>query len=321
MKVAILGAGAMGCLVGSQLKKGGAGVYLIDPYEQHMKNITDFGLELNIRNHGKEIIHFDGASISSANVGVCDVGIVLVKGLNTKEIIETHKDVFGDDTFVFTFQNGIGNIDTLEEFFPKERIGFGVLKCGANMMEPGKVGGSIMDEGGQFKNLYFSSVIKSEKFAHILEEMKVTFNKAGFLVTISDKTEELIWDKLYLNSIVNIPTAILGLSIQDAVRHPILQELLKEVGREVCEVSTAKGFPMDSDEYWKTYIVPIQNMPKEIKSYSSAAQDAMKKRKTEADFLNGAVIREGKKVGVATPYNEAVWRMGKAMEDFYKIRF
>jgi 2-dehydropantoate 2-reductase len=150
--------------------------------------------------------------------------------------------------------------------------------------------------------------------------MEDYLNKAGFQVVVSPDTEALMWDKLYMNSLLNMPTAITRISVEAAVRNKDLPVLLRKMGDEVCAVANAKGIPMDSEKYWQTTIVPIQKM-EGGDHYTSAAQDARKKRKLEADFLNGAIVKEGRKYGIPTPYNEAVWLIARTIHNTFDIQF
>lgn len=321
MKVAILGAGAMGCLVGAHLKKGGAEVYFVDPYAAHMEAIQKHGLDLTIEQTGvQEFIRIDGATTDASETGVCDVVITLVKGTSTDEILAANQALIGPDTVIMTFQNGIGNVEIVEKYVPKENIGYGVLKAGASLVSPGRITGSVRQPGEAMHNLYLSPVAQTP-YMNVFQELMDRLNSAGFSTVKADDVEALIWDKMYINCLVNIPGALLHLSIEECIRDPHSSWVMKQAGRELCAVATAKGYPMDADKLWSTTMAPLGKRPADVRHYASAAQDARKKRKTEVDFLNGAVVREGQKLGIPTPFNEVIWRLGKAAEDNYGNQF
>lgn len=321
MKVAILGAGAMGCLVGAHLKKGGAEVYFVDPYAAHMEAVAEHGLDLTIEQTGvQEFVRIDGATTNSAEVGVCDVVIILVKGTTTDAILSANQALINQNTVIMTFQNGIGNVEIIEKYVPAENIGYGVLKAGASLVAPGKVMGSVRQAGEKMHNLYMSPVAETPHMA-VFQEIMDCLNAAGFTTIKADDVEALIWDKMYINCLVNIPGAVLHLCIEECIRDPNSSYVMQKAGRELCAVATAKGYPMDADKLWAATMAPLAKRPPEIRHYASAAQDAQKKRKTEVDFLNGAVVREGAKLGIPTPFNEVIWRFGKAAEDNYENQF
>lgn len=321
MKISILGAGAMGCLVGAHLKKGGAEVWFVDPYEAHMNAVREKGLDLTIEQTGvQEFIQMDGATTNSQEVGVCDVVIILVKGTTTDDILSKNQCLIGENTVIMTFQNGIGNVDIIKKYVPEQQIGYGVLKSGASLLEPGRVSGSVRQIGESMQNLYMSPISETSKES-VFQEMLDVLNQAGFTTVRVDDVEKLIWDKMYINCLVNIPGALLHLSIEECIRDEHSAFVMQQAGRELCAVATAKGYPMDADKLWAATMAPLAKRPPEIRHYASAAQDARKKRKTEVDFLNGAVVREGEKMGIPTPFNEVIWRMGKAAENNYDNQF
>jgi 2-dehydropantoate 2-reductase len=321
MKVVILGAGAMGCLVGAHLKKGGAEVWFVDPYEAHMQAIRERGLDLTIEQTGvREFVPIDGATTDSSEVGSCDVIIILVKGTTTDAILEANKGLIGDDTVIMTFQNGIGNVDIIRKYVPEERIGYGVLKSGASLLAPGVVQGTVRKAGEAMQNLYMSPVAETTR-GEVFQEIMDCLNRAEFTTVKADNVEALIWDKMYINCLVNIPGAVLHLSIEECIRNEHSAYVMQQAGRELCAVATAKGYPMDAEKLWAATMAPLAKRPVDVRHYASAAQDARKKRKTEVDFLNGAVVREGKKLGIATPFNEVIWHFGKAAEDNYENQF
>ena len=96
---------------------------------------------------------------------------------------------------------------------------------------------------------------------------------------------------------------------------------MRKLGREVCLVATAKGFAMDPEEFWRTHGGPVERLPGGKLHFVSAVLDAYKRNRTEIDFLNGAVVREGKKHGIDCPYNETVWRLVRLMQETYAHRY
>lgn len=323
MKICVLGAGAMGCLLGGLLKRGGGEVYFVDPYEAHMQAICQNGLQLDVAGHsdGGWNIHLDGAMTSSENIGPCDLVIILVKGITTDEILRKNLHLINEKTVVVSFQNGIGNVDIIKKYVLHENIGYGVLKCAARFEGPGKISGMI-GTNPAFHDLSYTALIPNSHAADVLNKMAAIFANTKFKAEESNETDALVWDKMYLNCIVNIPLSLLRCSLADGVCNENIIPVLRQIGDEVCAVANAKGFHMDPEQLWEKYIVYIQKNPTQSKGvYTSAVQDTQKKRPTEVDFLNGAVVREGKSIGIATPANEFIWRMGRANVDLYNVQF
>ena len=321
MKIAILGAGAMGSMVGAYLKKGGGEVYFVDPYEAHMKAVRENGLQMRIQGK-EEVVRPDGATGNADEVGVCDAVIVLVKGMDTRSSVERSGALMGKDTIVVTLQNGLGNVDILKDLVPEEKIGYGLLKSSATLYAPGKIFGNPRFANSHAGMYMYPLEGKSTRLFGKFEELVEVFGAAGFIGELHEDIDAMVWDKLYNNIVFNCPCAILQISPQDFISHPMGTELYKQICKEVCEVATAKGIPMDADYWWEHVGLPsIPKGPIKFRAYTSAIHDVSRKRKTEADFLNGAIYREGQKFGIPTPYNETIWRLTKILEDTYDLKY
>lgn len=322
MKVCVLGAGGMGCLVGTYLKKGGAEVHLVDPYEEHMKAVAENGLKIYIEDVAEQwTVHFDSASTSSEHVGFCDLVVMLHKGTSTREELAAHMDLIGENTVVATFQNGVGHTDIIAEFVKKENIGYGILNAGGNFNAPGDIY-CLVTGGPKNEPLPYGVVVPGGHAQDVLDEMAAILKSAGMNAGRYENLDEILWTKLWVNSMWNIPLAVMRVSVEDALRNEELSKLLWDLGEEICQVAAAKGFEMNNQDQWDKYCVPMINKPTHFpRYYTSAAQDTMKKRPTEVDFFNGAVAREGKKLGISTPINEMFWKLGRAYMQLYDVQF
>lgn len=318
MKLGILGAGAMGSLVGAHVKKGGGQVFFIDPYEEHMRAVQTYGLSMELEGRGEERVSVDLAVTEAAPVGVCDVVILLVKGMNTRGIITANPQLFGEETVVISLQNGLGNVDVLKELFPMERIGYGVLKASATLTGPGRIKGRVKFPYSP-KGVWFTPLVKDTPCRYRFEELESLLEKGGFPAALSEKTEAILWDKLFINILYNAPCALVQLAGEDFMRHTEGKKLLKKLALEVCQVATAKGIPMNGEEYWSKECENMAQVPEDEHHFTSTVLDVYKQRKTEVDFLNGAVCREGRKYGIPTPYNDAVYSLLKVREDTYNL--
>ncbi|MCB5713381.1 ketopantoate reductase family protein [Lactonifactor longoviformis] len=320
MKIGILGAGAMGSLVGAHLMKGGAEVYFVDPYVKHMQAVEREGLHMELEEQEEETVKITMAVSDASKAGTCDLVILLVKGMNTKSSIEANRELFGEDTVVISLQNGLGNVDILKEFFPTGQIGYGVLKASATLRAPGRIAGRVKFPYSP-KGVWFSPLEKDTPYRHLFEEMEKILERGGFPAALSEQTEAIMWDKLFINILYNAPCALVQLAGEDFMRHEEGRKLLKELAREVCEVASARGVPMDPEEYWKKERENMAQVPLNEHHFTSTVLDVFKQRKTEVEFLNGAVCREGKKYGIPTPYNEAVYYLLRVREDTYDLMF
>ena len=322
LKIGILGAGAMGSLVGAYLKKGGGEVYFIDIFEEHMKAVRENGLEIAIETEpAPHVVFVDGAVTDGNDVGTCDVVIVLVKIVDIDTAIEANRTLFGKDTIVITLQNGVGAADVLAKYFDKDHLGLGVLKSSANILGPGRIIGRLKFADSP-KGVYFSPVNLETPYRHIYDELEKLWCDGGMPAECSDRTEEFIWSKLCDNVMLNGIAALLQTANEDNSGHPDGWLLMRELLREACEVALAKGIEIDFSHFWKDRSDRIYDRNR-VKAFHfvSAVFDSCQKRKTEIDYINGAVVREGKKYGIPTPYNETIWRLVRVMQDTYDYKY
>ncbi|MDR0470046.1 MAG: 2-dehydropantoate 2-reductase [Peptococcaceae bacterium] len=325
MKTAILGAGAMGSLVGAHIKKGGGEVYFSDVFEEHMKVVSEKGITMELETDtgvDTQTVFVDGAVTSGDKVGVCDLVIVLVKCVDSDAAVEMNRALFGKDTVVITLQNGVGGADILAKYFDGDHLGLGVLKSSANIISPGRIMGRARFANSP-KGVYFSPVNLETPYRHIYDELEKLLCAGGMPAECNERTEEFVWDKLVTNVMINGIAALLQLAGEDVGSHEDGRLLQRELCREACEVANARGIKLDFNHYWhdRSGGEPYDRSKVKVFHYVSAVFDSYQKRKTEMDFLCGAIVKEGQKYGVPTPYNETVWRLVRLMQDNYDNKY
>ena len=323
MKIGILGAGAMGSLVGAHLKMGGGEVHFIDVFEAHMKAIRENGLIMELESDAEpQTLFLDGAVTSGKEVGVCDAVVVLVKCVDIETAVEANRELFGKDTIVVGLQNGVGAADILAKYFDGDHLGVGVLKSSANILAPGKIIGRTRFPNSP-KGIYFSPINFNTPCRKAFDEMERLWCEGGYPAEISERTEEFIWDKLCNNIMFNGIAALLQTANEDNMGSEDGWLIMKELVKETCEVANAKGIKLDFGHYWydRSEKPPYDRSKVKEFHYVSALFDSYQKRTTEIDFLNGTVVKEGKKYGIPTPYNEMLWRLVRLMQSTYDYKY
>ena len=320
MKTAILGAGAMGALIGSNLHKGGAEVWLVDPFEAHMNKIRNEGLKMYVNENGqkREESVVMNAVTKAEDVGVCEVVIVLVKGMYTASAVEGARALFDDDTLILTFQNGIGNADTLAEIFAPERIGFGVLNLASVLKGPGEIFVNYSTNTPNSNIYFYSNSPVQEKKCLVMRDI---IRRGGFLCEYTDRAEEFIWQKLIINAFVNLTCGLTRLTMGQFFDQEDGRALQQGILKELIAVAGAKGIEMDYDQEWQKWEKTMAPLSPSRDHYPSATQDVFNCRKTEADFLNGAICREGRKRGIATPINDTIVQLAHVLENTYDLQY
>ncbi|SMD07632.1 ketopantoate reductase family protein [Sporomusa malonica] len=312
MRFAIIGAGVMGSLVGTMLKKAGAEVWLVDTNETIVKHIQNNGLKINITGTD-EIIKINAVQ-SPMEIGKkMDVIIFLVKGCYTEAAAQSAKCLAAENTYIMTLQNGIGNVEILAKYYDMDHILYGVLEFAGKLIDIGHIRGFI----GNNSKICFGSTQKI--INDDLKEIAELFGKSGIKVILREDIDSEVWLKLRNNSI-NVLFGLLRLTMGQALSAEGTEELMKAVMDEVIAIARANGIQFTDDQLsvngGKTPINPelYGHLP-------STAQDMKSKTKTEVEFINGAIYREGLRLGVPTPNNELLYKMIKIIEATYDMQY
>ena len=301
MKVAVIGAGAMGSLYGGYLSKVSEEVYLVDVWQQHVDAINTKGLCIHEKD--KEVVVHPKAVNSADGVGYVDLAIVFVKSIITGSALEKNIALLGPNTIVLSLQNGYGNIDQIAEYVDINNIIAGTTAHGATMLSSGNIKHAGIGEThiGWVRNR------KDDRIDAVVDILQ----SAGFDTLVSDNVMELIWSKLIINVGINALTAILKIKNGDILKQEETKSLIRSAVIEAVDVAKASGIEFDGEAMVKK-VMEVAFATGENKS--SMLQDILNKRKTEIDTINGAIVKEGKKYFVETPVNIVLTNLVKALE-------
>jgi 2-dehydropantoate 2-reductase len=295
MKIGIIGAGAMGSLYGAKLSTvKGNEIHLLDIWMEHIDAINNFGLIVEKDN--EECRHFDiKATISSEDVGICDLVIVFVKSTLTGSAVEKNSHVFGPDTIVLTLQNGLGNIDKIGEKVGYQNIIAGTTAHGATLLAPGKI-----KHAGEGKTILGEL---SGKESERIQVVAKVFRDAGFDTLVSNNVIGLVWEKLIVNVGINALTALTGLLNGELLKHQELLSVMEGAVGEAVQVAKKKGIFINLQDpitYTKNVCMATAT------NKSSMLQDILNHKATEIDSINGAIVEAGESVGIETPVNRTL---------------
>lgn len=304
MKIAVLGSGAMGGVYGAKLFAAGFDITLIDIWPEHVAAIREKGLKVD----GLEKGEYFKAKVTDRpdEVGVVDLLIVLVKAYDTTTAIKTAKNIIGPDTVVVSLQNGIGNVEKLiEEVGPKNVIG-GVTSHGSYVAGPGH----ICHTGHSYTSIGELDGSTSERIKKVGEVLE----KAGLApVVISNDVTKLIWKKLMGNISLNAISALCDIRNGQVLDFPETREISRLAVEEAAAVARAKGITIDYDPVETGWKVITDTSP----NRSSMLQDVTRHKQTEIDVINGAIVREGRALGIPTPINQALTALITVVQQSY----
>lgn len=315
MKVTIIGAGAMGSTVGGYFSMGGADVRLVAPSFGHIERINENGLRMNI-NGSETVVHMRGYHTASEIGEKADLVVIVTKGHQIDEAIRSALCLFDENTACMAIQNGIGNIDILSRYLPLHQIYAAIAQLGASRPEPGKV--NVLKRDGAM--LSFGPVAQEEPTDRLIEAARV-LTRGGLDASALTRLEinRKIWYKMTANCTGNACCAITRLPLGRFTNCPEGVEIKTALLEEILAVAECEGVTglrelVTATNYWPENNPMYRHIP-------STAQDVQRKHKTEIDFLNGAIVRLGKKHGIATPCNTLVTDLIHIIENNYEVMF
>ncbi len=303
MKIAIIGSGAMGGVFGALFAKGGHEVTLVDVWREGVDAINTNGLIIEQKTGERETIRVR-ATTHPADAGVVDLVLVFVKCYHTEVAVRAALAIVGPRTVVLSLQNGWGNAARISAIVGADKVLVGVTYHSATLAGPGHV-------QHMAKGVTHLGGLGGTADAR-LAEIAAAFTAAGIEAHVSTSVREQIWSKLALN-VCSLPTSsLLRCYAGDLVQRPGTVTLMQALLREVVAVATALGIKLDYHERWTAIATLLE---KATTAKASMLQDVMARRRTEIDVINGAIVAEGARFGIATPHNETLVQLIKALED------
>lgn len=304
MKIAVVGAGAMGSLFGALLAEAGSEVWLIDVWAEHIKIINEKGL--SVEREGKIRSVEVEATTDPKRIGVADLIIIFVKSTQTAEAARVAKEMAGSGSLVLTLQNGMGNADVIAEVIDPDQVVAGTTSHGATMIGPGIIrhagAGPTVIGMWSGKDLTKARGI-AQLFTHACIETKVVENVG-----------EVIWDKLLVNVGINAITALTGIKNGQLLDLEVTKTLSRKAVEEALAVARAQGIALRDNMV--EHVLKVAEATG--RNRSSMGQDVDKKRQTEIGTINGMIVSEGRKTGLETPVNETLTALIETLQDHYK---
>ena len=225
-----------------------------------------------------------------------DAAVVCTKTFGTAWAADIASRILAAEGVVATVQNGLGNVETLAAAVGEDRVSLGAIYVGARLLPDGSLfatGAGRVELGRPRRP---GSRERLEALARHLAE-------GGMQVSVVDDAWPTVWRKLSVNAAMNPTTALFGLMNGELLTHPAAGPLSDELARETARVATAAGVALGEDEAvaaWRDIAGRLGA------NRSSMLQDVEAGKPTEIDAINGAVAREGRRVGVGAPVNEAI---------------
>jgi len=303
MKVAVVGAGAMGSLFGALLAEAGAAVWLVDVWEAHIEAINSQGLSIEREGQVRSVAL--NATTDPREIGNCDLVIVFVKSIHTGDASQTAATLAGKDGLVVTLQNGMGNADRIAQDIDPKKVIAGITSYGGTMLGPGKIrhAGVGPTTIGMW---YEGDSAKAQYVAAFL-------SKAGIETNVVADVKSLVWGKLLVNVGINAITALTGIKNGQLLDRESTVGLLKTAVEEAIAVAEAQGIVVRKDAV--SHVLEVAKAT--AGNRSSMGQDIDNQRQTEVEAINGVVVREAKRLGMQVPVNRTLTALVETLQAHY----
>lgn len=291
MKIIILGAGGIGSLYGAKLSKFND-VTLVGRQE-HVDKVNKSGLKITgLENNTYKL----RATTKIEKIEDNTLILLTTKVYDSKDAIGGIKNLIKEDTIILCLQNGLYSENIVKNVVKGCLVLRGITNVGVAFLEPGVI---------RYNTIGYTAIEKSR----ISDELVDRFKKCGFDSYVSENIKKDDWKKLIINCLINPVSTILGKENR-AVADEKLNPLKKLIVDECLKVAEKEGVKLDID-----FVKMVDEMIKESRNISSMQQDIIKGKKTEIDYLNGAVVELGRKYGVKCPVNEGLVMVVKGMEN------
>ena len=305
LNVAVLGAGAMGCLFGGLLAEKGLKVTLIDVWKEHIDAINKNGLKMD--GFGGDRFIKINATNDPKSISPVDVVIVMCKATALEQALTNAKSIVGDKTVLMSFQNGIGHEAIMQNIVGVNKVLGGTTTQASNILGPGHIKNhaSLPSWIGEYEGGL------SDRVKDIAE----TFTAYGLETIASDNVKKRKWMKLFALTAVGPLSAIFDMHHTELYVTNKESKLARELGKQIIletrKVAQADGVEVSEDECLEMFLKIVDSNQT---NKSSMAFDIQYKRKSEIDFINGSVSKIGKKHGVPTPLNDMLYKIIKVKE-------
>ncbi|HUB20515.1 MAG TPA: 2-dehydropantoate 2-reductase [Acidobacteriaceae bacterium] len=309
MNIAILGAGAMGSLFGGLLAEAGAPVTLLDVNQEHLDAIRRDGLSLDTDSRPRHIRSLAALRPEEATE-VPDLLLIFTKTWQIPTALGSVRRLLGPHTWVLTLQNGLGNVEAISAFVPRERILVGVTTIPADFLGPAHV---ASHGGGQIRMGYAAGDASTDHPGHrpfngccMLCQVVDLFHRAGLRATADPGVWAAIWEKVAFNAAFNALCAVTGCTVEQIGFVASGPEMVLAVVAEVIGVAHAAGIPANLE---RTQTLVLRSFRTHAGHQPSMLQDILAGRPTEIDSINGAIVRTARAHNIPVPCTEMLWTL------------
>lgn len=291
VNVAVVGPGAMGCFLAARFAAAGVNVLLVDRNPVRAETLRTQGVWVESGEARQRFsIPVDSDPKSVAAASFC---CFCVKSFDTSEAVGRLAPELPPDCILVTMQNGLGNAEELARLSPRSPVVCATIACGVTLVVPGRI--RTAGAGPVILAPFQSCGRESaDRFCGLLKT-------AGFEVEVCEDADSILWSKLVVNAAINPVAALADVANGGILDRADLREMAFSAAAEAAGVARAKGirlrFESAAGEVTRVCEATRGNI-------CSMAQDLRRQHRTEVETITGAVVREGRRLGLSVPINE-----------------
>jgi 2-dehydropantoate 2-reductase len=302
--VAVVGAGAVGSYFGGLLARAGCDVTLI-ARQEHVTAIQENGLYMECQSFQEHVTV--KASAEYKSLAEADLVLFCVKSPDTESVAQEIKPFLAKDATVLSLQNGVDNCERIKTVLSNP-IYPAVVYVATGMAGPGHVKHFGRGE------LVIGDLEGREACLDQLNSIQDYLNGGNVPCSISQKIKQEMWLKFLVNCSYNAISGIGQIEYGQMIQSAHINVLIEQIVKEFLAVAEKEGIHISAEQAITANAQIAKTMTKQK---SSTAQDLMKCKKTEIDYLNGYVVRRGLVHQIPTPANQSVHALVKMLEMAY----
>jgi 2-dehydropantoate 2-reductase len=308
MKLAVLGPGALGCLMAALFWEAGAQVSLADYRPERVARLRQRGIQVHTLEGGSRVVRVPIGL--AAEVGPCDLTIMAVKAYQTEAAARALPALMSQGGMALTLQNGLGNLEVMARIAGPRRLLAGVGLLGVTRQDEGRI--IYAGRGAIYIGVPAGSQVTGAEVATVVD----LFRQAGLECQAREDIEAVLWEKLVINVGINPLTALLRVPNGALLELAPAWEVAVAAAGEAQAVARAAGFPLSGDPAARL----AQVCTATAANHSSMLQDILAGKQTEIEALNAQVSARGRALGVPTPVNDLLTRLLRAAEQSGSFR-
>lgn len=293
MKIAVMGAGSVGCYYGGMLARAGYPVVLIGR-PQHVEAVRRDGLLIDTQTFQQHVPL--QASTEAKEIAGAQLILCCVKSTDSVSAADAMAPYIDAEARILSLQNGVDNAERLQARLGRS-VSPAVVYVATEMAGPGHV-----------KHHGRGELVVGP--AALTPAMTAMFAEAGIPIEVSGNVQGALWAKLIVNCAFNALSAISQTPYGRLFASAGVEEVMRDVVQECLAVAQGKGISVPGDA-WETVLHIARSMPGQL---SSTAQDLVRHKRSEIDHLNGYVVKNGAALGISTPVNRVLHTLVKLLE-------